>query len=299
MTNTGAQTRTFTTEIEGKTLEIGLGRLAQNAAASCTIRYGDTVLLMTVCEGDPRPGLDFFPLTVDYEERMYAIGKIPGSFFRREGRPGTDATLTARMTDRPIRPLFPKGYRREVQVVLTLLSSDRQNPGDVWGTTAASIVLGMSKIPFSGPVSSVRVARVEGELIAFPTYEQIAVADLDLTVAGTEASVVMIEAGASGDFYGIDQHRDRILRLDTLGKVVRAFAIPREPAPPNGKIECVRVCEKKEILFLLVSGGGILGRVSKLNENYVTLEVAQGVEMTLQRSAIQVVLPKGTIKNIE
>ncbi|MFA7296747.1 MAG: polyribonucleotide nucleotidyltransferase [Dehalococcoidia bacterium] len=190
--------RTFTATIGDRTLEVGTGLLAQLADGSCTIRFGDTMLLATVCDGEPRPGIDFFPLTVDYEERMYAIGKIPGSFFRREGRPGGEATLAARMTDRPIRPLFPKGYRREVQVVLTLLSSDRQNPGDVWGTTAASIVLGMSKIPFNGPVSSVRVARVEGELVAFPTYEQIAAADLDLTVAGTEASVVMIEAGASG-----------------------------------------------------------------------------------------------------
>ena len=192
------QVRTFTTNIEGLEVEVGTGLLAQNADASCTIRIGDTMLLATVCDGEPRPGIDFFPLTVDYEERMYAIGKIPGSFFRREGRPGTEATLAARMTDRPIRPLFPKGYRREVQVVLTLMSSDRQNPGDAWGTTAASIVLGMSKIPFSGPVSSVRVARIDGEFRAFPTYEEIAAAELDITVAATEHSVVMIEAGASG-----------------------------------------------------------------------------------------------------
>jgi polyribonucleotide nucleotidyltransferase len=190
--------RTFTTTIEGNELEVGTGLLAQSADGSCTIRFGDTILLATVCDGEPRPGIDFFPLTVDYEERMYAIGKIPGSFFRREGRPGSEATLAARMTDRPIRPLFPKGYRREVQVVLTLLSSDRQNPGDVWGTTAASIVLGMSKIPFNGPVSSVRVARIDGQFKAFPTYEDIESADLDITVAGTEHSVVMIEAGASG-----------------------------------------------------------------------------------------------------
>jgi len=191
-----AQPRTFSREIGGRTFEVGTGLLAQNADASCTIRFGDTLLLATVCDGDPRPGIDFFPLTVDFEERMYSIGKIPGSFFRREGRPGAEATLAARMTDRPIRPLFPKGYRREVQVVLMLLSSDRENPADVFGTTAASITLGMSKIPFAGPVSSVRVARIEGEFKAFPTYEEIEAADLDLIVAGTEQSVVMIEAGA-------------------------------------------------------------------------------------------------------
>ena len=171
--------------------------LAQNAAASCTIRYGDTIVLATVCDEDPREGLDFFPLTIDFEERMYAIGKIPGSFFRREGRPGNDATLAARMTDRPIRPLFPKGFIREVHVVFTLLSSDRNVPADVFGATGASTVLGMSHIPFEGPVSSVRVGRVDGQLKAFPTYEELESSDLDLIVAGTEDSIVMIEAGAS------------------------------------------------------------------------------------------------------
>src|SRR5690606_16911354 len=136
-----------------RTLEISTGLLALNTAASCTIRFGDTMVLATVCDGEAREGIDFFPLTVDFEERMYAIGKIPGSFFRREGRPGNEATLAARMTDRPIRPLFPKGFRREVQVVLTLLSSDRETPADIFGTTGASTVLGMSHIPFAGPVS--------------------------------------------------------------------------------------------------------------------------------------------------
>ena len=194
--NTGAQTRTFTTEIEGKTFEIGMGRLAPNALASCTIRYGDTVLLVTVCDGEPRAGIDFFPLTVDFEERMYAIGKIPGSFFRREGRPGTDATLAARMTDRPIRPLFPKGFKREVQVVATLIASDRENPADPLATTGASTVINISHLPFEGPVSSVHVGRVDGKLIAFPTYQQREESDLELTVAATNDSIVMMEAGA-------------------------------------------------------------------------------------------------------
>ena len=189
--------RTFSTEIEGKPFTVGVGLLALNAAAACTVRYGDTMILATVAEDDAREGIDFFPLTIDFEERMYAIGKIPGSFFRREGRPGNEAILAARMTDRPIRPLFPKGFRREIQVVLTTLSADRENPADVFGTTAASTVLGISSIPFEGPVSSVRVARVEGEFKALPTYEEIEASDLDLIVAGTEDSIVMIEAGAS------------------------------------------------------------------------------------------------------
>ena len=192
-----AEPRTFSREIEGIEFEIGTGLLAQNAAASCTIRYGDTMVLVTVCDDDAREGIDFFPLTIDFEERMYAIGKIPGSFFRREGRPGNEATLAARMTDRPIRPLFPKGFRREIHVVLTLLSSDRETLADVFGPTGASTVLGMSAIPFEGPVSSVRIGRVDGRLKAFPTYEELEQSDLDLIVAGTEQSVVMIEAGAS------------------------------------------------------------------------------------------------------
>ena len=188
--------QTFSTEIEGKTLEISVGLLAQNATAACTIRYGDTVLLATLTDGEPRAGIDFFPLTVDFEERMYAIGKIPGSFFRREGRPGNEATLAARMTDRPIRPLFPKGYRREIQLVLLTLSADRENPADIFGVLGASTTLGMSHVPFEGPVSSVRIGRVDGEYKAFPTYEEIEESDLDLIVAGTEDSIVMIEAGA-------------------------------------------------------------------------------------------------------
>ena len=188
--------QTFSTEIEGKTLEISVGLLALNSSAACTMRYGDTVLLATLTDGEPRAGIDFFPLTVDFEERMYAIGKIPGSFFRREGRPGNEATLAARMTDRPIRPLFPKGYRREIQLVLLTLASDRENPADIFGVLGASTTLGMSNVPFEGPVSSVRVGRVDGAFKAFPTYEEIEASDLDLIVAGTEDSIVMIEAGA-------------------------------------------------------------------------------------------------------
>ena len=192
-----SEPRTFSCEIEGETFEVSTGLLAQNAAAACTIRYGDTMVLVTVCDDEAREGIDFFPLTIDFEERMYAIGKIPGSFFRREGRPGNEATLAARMTDRPIRPLFPKGFRREIHVVLTLLSSDRNIPADVFGPTGASTVLGMSHVPFLGPVSSVRIGRVDGRFKAFPTYEELEQSDLDLIVAGTEQSVVMIEAGAS------------------------------------------------------------------------------------------------------
>ena len=180
-----------------KKLVIEKGKLAQQANGTCVVRLEDTVVLVTATDGESRPGTDFFPLTVDFEERMYSIGKIPGSFFKREGRPTTDAILASRMTDRPIRPMFPKGYTRDVQLVCTVMSSDRENPADVLGTIGSSIALGLSTLPFEGPVSSVRVGRVEGELVAFPTYDEIEQSDIDLVVSGNKDSILMIEAGAS------------------------------------------------------------------------------------------------------
>ncbi|MDE3095562.1 MAG: polyribonucleotide nucleotidyltransferase [Chloroflexota bacterium] len=189
--------RTFTREFGGKPLTIETGRLANLAGGAVTVRYGDTVVLCTATMARrPRPGTDFFPLTIDYEEKMYAIGKIPGSFFRREGRPGTDATLSARLTDRPLRPLFPKGMRNDVQVVITVLSCDRENEPDVLGTVGASAALSISEIPFAGPVSSVRVGYVDGSYVVNPTFAQLEESSIDIIVAGTRGAVMMVEAGA-------------------------------------------------------------------------------------------------------
>ena len=190
------ETKTFELKLGQRVLKVELGKIAQQANGSCTIQLQDTLLLVTAADGDPRPGTDFFPLTVDFEERMYAIGKIPGSFFKREGRAGNDAILAARMTDRPIRPMFPKGYIRDVHIVCTVMSSDRENQADVLGTIGASIALGLSTLPFEGPVSSVRVGKIDGELIAFPTYAEIEESDLELIVSGNKDSILMIEAGA-------------------------------------------------------------------------------------------------------
>jgi polyribonucleotide nucleotidyltransferase len=184
------------TEINGRPLLIETGTLAAQAGGAVSIRYGDTVVLVTAtASNEPRP-LDFFPLTVDYEERLYAAGKIPGSFFRREGRPGTEAILAARLTDRPIRPLFPKGFRNDVQVIITVLSADQENDPDVLGTIGASVALMISNIPFDGPVSSVRIGRVDGEFVAFPTYTQLKRSDLDLVLAGTRDAIMMVESGS-------------------------------------------------------------------------------------------------------
>jgi DNA polymerase III epsilon subunit family exonuclease len=185
----------FETEFAGRTLTIETGRLALLAGGAVTVRFGDTMVLGTANRSDPRPGLDFFPLTVDFEERMYAAGKIPGGFIKREGRASEAAILAARLTDRPIRPLFPEGYKDDVQIVLTVLSTDQENDPDVIGTLAASCALTISEIPFMGPIGAVRVGRINGEFVVNPTYSQLEDSELDLIVSGTRDAIMMVEAG--------------------------------------------------------------------------------------------------------
>lgn len=183
-------------ELAGRTLSIETGRLAQQAHGSALVQYGETVILVTAVMGGVREGMDFFPLTIDYEERLYAVGRIPGSFFRREGRPTTEATLAARLTDRPLRPRFPKGMRNEVQIIATVMSVDQVNQPDILAAIGASAALSVSHIPFNGPISSTRMGYVDGELIVNPTYEELAAGQLDLTIAGSRDAIIMIEAGA-------------------------------------------------------------------------------------------------------
>jgi DNA polymerase III epsilon subunit family exonuclease len=187
---------TLSTELNGRTLTIETGKLARLAGGAVTLRYGDTMLLGTANRSDPRPGLDFFPLTIEFEERMYAAGKIPGGFIKRESRPSEAAILAARLTDRPIRPLFPEGYKDDVQVVLTVLSTDQENDPDIIGTIAASAALTISDIPFEGPVAAVRIGRINGEFVLNPTVTQLEESDIDLVVSGTRDAIMMVEAGA-------------------------------------------------------------------------------------------------------
>ncbi|MEL7626926.1 MAG: polyribonucleotide nucleotidyltransferase [Anaerolineaceae bacterium] len=187
----------YLSQLGGKEVSFETGRIARLAGGSVILRQGDTMMFAATTMGGIREGTDFFPLTVDYEERMYAGGKIPGSFFRREGRPSTDATLVARLTDRPLRPLFPEGMRNEVQVVLMSLSADDENPLDMLAINAASAALMISDIPFGGPVGAVRIAFVDGDLVVNPTMQQMAVSTLDLRVAGTKDAILMVEAGAN------------------------------------------------------------------------------------------------------
>jgi len=167
------------------------------ADGSAMVRYGDTIVLATaVSSHQPREGVDFFPLTVDFEEKMYAAGKIPGGFIKRENRPSEQAILSARLSDRPIRPLFPKAYRNDVQVILTVLSADQENDPAILGIIAASTALSISDIPFFGPVAAVKVGYIDGQFVLNPTMPQLALSKLDLTVAGTADAVMMVEAGA-------------------------------------------------------------------------------------------------------
>ena len=187
----------YEVELAGKPLVLETGELAQQAGGAVTLRYGDTMLLGVVTASSPRRGIDFFPLSVEFEERLYAAGRIPGSFFRREGRPTTTAVLSARLTDRPLRPLFPKGYMDDTQIVLTILSADMENPPDTLGTIAASAALTISDVPFDGPVGSVRIGCIDDELILQPTFEQLKESKLNLVVAGTSDAIMMVEAEAS------------------------------------------------------------------------------------------------------
>jgi len=189
--------QTFETEFGGRTLTIETGRMARLAGGSVTVRYGDTMVLGTANRSEPRPGLDFFPLTVDFEERMYAAGKIPGGFIKRESRPSEAAILAARLTDRPIRPLFPDGYKDDVQLVITVLSTDMENNPDILGTIAASAALSLSEVPFLGPIGAVRIGRIDGEFVVNPTHTQLADSELDLIVSGTRDAIMMVEAGAN------------------------------------------------------------------------------------------------------
>ncbi|MCT4779654.1 MULTISPECIES: polyribonucleotide nucleotidyltransferase [Exiguobacterium] len=188
--------QTFSTELGGRPLTIEIGQLAKQANGAALIRYGETAVLATVVASKQPKDLDFFPLTVNYEEKLYAAGKIPGGFLKREGRPGENAILTSRLIDRPIRPLFPDGFRHDIQVATTVLSSDEDNSPEVAAMIGASIALSISDIPFDGPIAGVTIGRVDGAFIINPSLSQAAASDIDLQVAGTKHAVNMVEAGA-------------------------------------------------------------------------------------------------------
>lgn len=187
----------FSTEWGGRPLSVEVGQLAKQANGSALVRYGDTVVLATVTASKAPKDLDFFPLTVNYEEKLYSVGKIPGGFLRREGRPGENAILTSRLIDRPIRPLFPDGFRHDIQVMIYVMSNDPDCSAEMAGMLGTSIALSISDIPFDGPIAGATVGRVDGEFVVNPTTAQLEQTDLELQVAGTATAINMVEAGAN------------------------------------------------------------------------------------------------------
>src|SRR3954462_4981871 len=196
----------------GRRLVIETGRMAKQAAGSCLITYGDTMVLATVTVSDNKSPLPFFPLTVEYKEKTYAAGKIPGGFIKREGRPHDAEILSARIIDRSIRPLFPEGFKNEVQVFIYVISADQENDADVLALIATSYALNASRIPFSGAIAGVRVGRIQGKWVLNPTFQQLEYSDMELVVAGSKDSIVMVEGGA------LEVSEDDVLEALTLAQ---------------------------------------------------------------------------------
>lgn len=215
-------------ELGGKPFILETGRLAKQANAAVTVRYGDTVVLSTVTASSGPKDLDFFPLTVNYEERLYSVGKIPGGFIKREGRPSEKAILASRLTDRPIRPLFPEGFRNDVQIVSLVMSVDQECPPEIAAMIGTSAALAISDVPFNGPVGGVIVGRVDGQFVINPTGETAEKSDLHLTVAGTKDAIMMVEAGANevsedvvleAIMYGHDEIRKIVAMIEELVEI--------------------------------------------------------------------------------
>ncbi len=274
--------QTYTRDIGGRTLTIEWGKLAGLAGASAVLRYGDTMLLCTVCTTKPREGIDFFPLTVDFEERSYAAGKIPGSFFRREGRPSQDAILAMRLTDRCLRPLFPKGFRDEVQVVNTVLSVDQENPPEILSIIGASTVLGISEIPFEGPVAATRIGHLDGNLVVNPLFNQIEEGSLDLVVASTRDAVIMVEAGANevpestlvealrlGQKVNLDlvELQEEIAR--EVGKPKKSFTVPSFPEGLESEVATMVESRVEQLMDQGAAKGERIGAIDALLDEAV------------------------------
>jgi polyribonucleotide nucleotidyltransferase len=232
---------TFKGEVDGKTLTVGTGKIARQADGAVVVRQGETMVLVTaVSTNEMREGIDFVPLTVEYQEKGYAVGRIPGNYFRREiGRPSEKETLTARIIDRPIRPLFPKNYRHETQVIATVLSVDDENDPDVLAVIGSSAALEISNIPFAGPIACVRVGRINGQLKANPGRQELQGSDINLIVAGSRDAVVMVEGGGlfvkeedmlEAIFFG---HQAMQPIIDLQIRLREAVGLPKRPAPSD------------------------------------------------------------------
>lgn len=255
--------KTFEMELAGRPLIIETGKMAKQANGAVLVRYGDTaVLVATTASKEPREGTDFFPLTVDYEEKMYAVGKMPGGFLRREGRPGNSAILCARLIDRPIRPLFDKRCRNDIHVVATVLSVDYDNAPELCGMIGASASIGISDIPWDGPIAGVRVGRVDGKYVINPTQEEMAASTMNVTVAGSEEAIMMVEGGAQeapeeevldAIMFGHETIKE-ICRfqkkiIEEVGKEKRVLTFPEVPAEIEKDVEAFATESLKKAIF--------------------------------------------------
>ena len=255
--------KSFRMELAGRPLIVETGKMAKQASGAVLVRYGETVVLVTsTASKEAREGMDFFPLTVDYEEKMYAVGKMPGGFLRREGRPGNSAILNARLIDRPIRPLFDKRCRNDIHVMATVLSVDYDNAPELCGMLGASASLGISDIPWDGPIAGVRVGRVDGKFVINPTQEQLKVSTLNITVAGSETAILMVEGGAQeapeedvldAIMFGHETIKELVAFqkkiIEEVGKLKRTLIFPKIPEEIKTAIYAYAERPLKEAIF--------------------------------------------------
>ena len=255
--------KSFRMELAGRSLIVETGKMAKQASGAVLVRYGETVVLVTsTASKEAREGMDFFPLTVDYEEKMYAVGKMPGGFLRREGRPGNSAILNARLIDRPIRPLFDKRCRNDIHVMATVLSVDYDNAPELCGMLGASASLGISDIPWDGPIAGVRVGRVDGKFVINPTQEQLKVSTLNITVAGSETAIMMVEGGAQeapeedvldAIMFGHETIKELVAFqkkiIEEVGKPKRTLIFPEIPEEIKNAIYAYAERPLKEAIF--------------------------------------------------
>ena len=255
--------KSYSMELAGRTLTVDIGRVAKQANGAALMHYGDTTVLSTATASkEPREGIDFFPLSVEYEEKMYAVGKMPGGFLRREGRPGNSAILNARLIDRPIRPLFDKRCRNDIHVMATVLSVDYDNAPELCGMLGASASLGISDIPWDGPIAGVRVGRVDGKFVINPTQEQLKVSTLNITVAGSETAILMVEGGAQeapeedvldAIMFGHETIKELVAFqkkiIEEVGKLKRTLIFPEIPEEIKTAIYAYAERPLKEAIF--------------------------------------------------
>ena len=290
----------------GRTIELETGKTALLAAGAVTVRQGDTMILVTACSANPRPGLDFFPLQVDYRERFSAAGKFPGGYFKREGRPTEKEILTARMTDRPLRPLFPAGFIDDVQIMSTLLSADGENEADVLSIFGASVALSLSDIPFAGGVGACRVGRVKGQLIANPTHDEMTNSDLDLVYAGVPGKAIMIEGSCAelseDDLLKAMEFADGIIGRQAavvaqlVAKVGKAKRSYESHAIPADQLQAAReFCQGKLAAALTITDK--LARQAAVKQLTVELAAAMAVKFPVAPGAPALNI-KGTMEEL-